>query len=105
MPTRLREVDEPALQTVVERAFRNYSRTHGRAGIRPDKRRAESPSRLPLSLESIQKLTWAPEGRAVLAVVVAQDARGVRYTLAYEMDVSRTQGRWEIAAVQTDPDA
>jgi hypothetical protein len=41
----------------------------------------------------------------VLATVAAQDARGVRYTLAYELDVLREQGRWEVSAVQMDPDA
>ena len=30
---------------------------------------------------------------------------GVQYTLAYELDVLRDQGRWEISAVQMDPDA
>jgi hypothetical protein len=41
----------------------------------------------------------------VIATVQAQDGRGVRYTLAYELDVRTSQGRWEISAVQTDPDA
>jgi len=41
----------------------------------------------------------------VLAVVQAEDARGVRYTLAYEVDVVRAQGRWEISAIEMDPDA
>jgi hypothetical protein len=53
----------------------------------------------------MQRLGWAPGTGAVLATVQAQDARGVRYTLAYELDVVRSQGRWEISAVQTDPDA
>jgi hypothetical protein len=58
-----------------------------------------------LSLESVQRLDWAPGEGAVLAVLQAQDARGTQYTLAYELDVSRVQGRWEISAIQTDPDA
>jgi hypothetical protein len=37
--------------------------------------------------------------------VQAQDARGARYTLAYELDVARVQGRWEVSAIQTNPDA
>ncbi len=53
----------------------------------------------------MQRLDWAPEGSAVLATVQAQDGRGARYTLAYELDVVREQGRWEISAVQVDPDA
>jgi len=66
--------------------------------------RVSLPS-MPLSLESVQRLDWAPEGSSVLAVVQAQDGRGVQYTLAYELDVAREQGRWEVSAVQTDPDA
>jgi hypothetical protein len=58
-----------------------------------------------LSLESVQRLDWAAGGGAVLAVVQAQDARGARYTLAYELDVARVQGRWEVSAIQTNPDA
>ena len=42
-----------------------------------------------LSLESVQRLDWAPGAGAVLAVVQAEDARGARYTLAYELDVAR----------------
>ena len=35
---------------------------------------------------------------------MAQDARGARYTLAYELDVAEVAGRWEVAAIQMDPD-
>ena len=48
---------------------------------------------------------WAEAGRTVTAVVQAQDERGVEYLLAYELDVARQQGRWEVAAIQTDPDS
>ena len=41
----------------------------------------------------------------MLAAVQAQDGRGAQYTLAYELDVARAQGRWEVSAVQMDPDA
>jgi hypothetical protein len=41
----------------------------------------------------------------VLAVVHAYDQRGARYTLAYELDVSAVAGRWEISAIQIDPDS
>jgi len=58
-----------------------------------------------LSLESLQRLDWSPGGGSVIAVVQAQDPRGAQYTLGYELDVSREQGRWEISAVQMDPDA
>jgi hypothetical protein len=58
-----------------------------------------------LSLEAVQRLDWAPGQGAVLAVVQAADARGAQYTLAYELDVADEDGRWEVSAVQMDPDA
>ena len=102
----LREVDEPALATVVGRALRNYLSASG-SELAADLTSSAQIS-LPaaaLSLESVQRLDWAPGEGAVLAVLQAQDARGTQYTLAYELDVSRVQGRWEISAIQTDPDA
>jgi hypothetical protein len=102
----LREVDEPALATVVGRALRNYLSASG-SELAADLTSSAQVS-LPaaaLSLESVQRLDWAPGEGAVLAVLQAQDARGTQYTLAYELDVSRVQGRWEISAIQTDPDA
>lgn len=103
---RLREVDDPSLETVVQRALRNYlaASSSELAADLAVGARVSLPG-LPLSLESMQRLDWAPEGSSVLATVQAQDARGVQYTLAYEMDVVRDQGRWEVSAVQTDPDA
>ncbi len=105
LPQRLREVSEPALATVVERALRNYlgaSPGELASDLTSDARISVPPEAL--SLDAIQRLDWSAEGSAVLAVVQAQDQRGVRYTLAYELDVARAQGRWEISAVQTDPD-
>jgi Conjugative transposon protein TcpC len=102
----LREVVDPALATVVRRVLRNYlaaSSSELEADLASGAR--VSLPDLPLSLESVQRLDWAPAGSSVLATVQAQDARGVQYTLAYELDVVREQGRWEVAAVQTDPDA
>jgi hypothetical protein len=102
----LREVADPPLATVVQRALRNY------LGSSPGELAADltagahvSLPGLRLSLESVEHLDWAPEGSSVLATVQAQDARGVQYTLAYELDVVHTQGRWEISALQTDPDS
>ncbi len=102
----LREVAEPALATVVGRALRNYLSASGSelAADLTNEARVSLPAAA-LSLESVQRLDWAPGAGAVLAVVQAQDARGVRYTLAYELDVARVQGRWEVSAIQTDPDA
>jgi Conjugative transposon protein TcpC len=105
-PARLKEVADPALATVVERALRNY--LSGAAGeLAADLTtgaRVSLPA-LALTLDSVQHLDWSPSGSSVLAVVQAQDARGAQYTLAYELDVVSAAGRWEVAAVQMDPDA
>jgi hypothetical protein len=104
------EVKEPALATVVGRALRNYLSASGSelAADLTDDARVSLPT-APLSLESVQRLDWAPGAgpsmSAVLAVVQANDARGARYTLAYELDVARVQGRWEVSAIQMDPDS
>jgi hypothetical protein len=102
----LREVDEPALATVVGRALRNYLSVSSSelAADLTSNARVSLPAAA-LNLESVQRLDWAPGAGAVLAVVQAQDSRGARYTLAYELDVAQVQGRWEISAIQTDPDA
>jgi hypothetical protein len=102
----LREVAEPALATVVQRVLRNYlaqSSSELEADLTGNAR--VSLPGLQLSLVSMQHLDWAPGEGAVLATVQAQDQRGVQYTLAYELDVVREQGRWEVSAVQVDPDA
>lgn len=101
----LREVANRSLATVVQRVLRNYlaaSAGELEADL-ADGARVSLPTAA-LSLESTQRLDWAPEGNAVLATVRAQDSRGVQYTLAYELNVVRQQGRWEVSAVQTDPD-
>jgi len=105
-PTHLREVEDPVLITVVTRAMRNYlgGSTGELAADLMDGARVSLPG-LELSLESVGRLSWSPGGGSVLAQVQAKDARGVQYTLSYELDVARAQGRWEISAVQMDPDA
>ncbi len=102
----LREVSSPSLATVVQRVLHNYLAASA-SELEADLASGAHVSlpTAPLSLESVQRLDWAPEGNAVLATVRAQDARGVQYTLAYELNVVRQQGRWEISAVQMDPDA
>ncbi len=102
---RLRQVADSELATVVERALRNYlagSASELAADLAPGAR--VSLPGAGLALQSLQSLQWAPGTGAVLAVVQAQDQRGALYTLAYELDVARAQGRWEIAAIQMDPD-
>lgn len=101
-----RQVSEPALATVVERALRNYlagSASELAADLAPGAH--VSLPALGLALQSLQSLQWAPGAGAVLAVVQAQDQRGAQYTLAYELDVARAQGRWEVSAIQMNPDA
>ncbi len=102
---RLREVSQPELTTVVERALRNYlagSSSELAADLAPEAR--VSLPGIELALQSLQSLQWAPGAGAVLALAQAQDQRGASYTLAYELDVLRAQGRWEVSAIQMDPD-
>jgi hypothetical protein len=102
----LREVDDPALDAVVERALRNYlagSATELAADLTAGAQ--ISMPGLVLTLESLQSLQWAPGAGAVIAVVQVEDRRGAHYTLAYELNVAREQGRWEITAIQMDPDS
>lgn len=100
-----REVTDPGLRTVVERALRNYL-ADAPAELAADltsTARVSLPAQA-LSLEAVQRLDFSPEGgQALSATVQAQDARGARYTLAYALDVARAAGRWEIAAIQMDP--
>jgi Conjugative transposon protein TcpC len=103
----LREVTDPALQTVVERALRNYlaGSSAELAADLTSTARVSLPAQA-LSLESVQHLDWSPEGGgAVSAIVVAQDGRGARYTLAYALDVVQVAARWEVGAIQMDPDS
>jgi Conjugative transposon protein TcpC len=101
-----REVSDQALATVVARALRNYlAGASGElaADLTPYAR--VSLPALALTLESLQRISWMPDGKSVLAIAQARDPRGVRYTLAYELDVTLAAGRWEVSAVQVDPDS
>jgi len=104
---RTREVAEPAMQAVVERALRNYlaAAAGELAADLADGARISLPTQR-LSMEGVPRLTWAPTGAdAVDALVQAQDARGVRYTLAYELQMTLLAGRWEVASIQLESDA
>lgn len=101
---RARAVEDRALEAVVRRALANYLASTGSelaADLAPGV--AVAMPALHLQLAGLQRLSWAP-GSAVTAVVQARDRRGTRYTLSYEIDVLRTQGRWEISAIQTVPE-
>ena len=82
-------VEDPQLEVVVRRALANYLSATGSelaADLAPGAHVSLPPNAL--TLESIQRPTWATGG-AVQVVSQAHDARGVRYTLAYELDVAR----------------
>jgi hypothetical protein len=104
-PAGLREVEDPALATVVTRALRNYL-AGAESELAADLSAGAHVS-LPgaaLALQSLDSLDWSQGGRSVLAVVRARDERGAQYTLGYELDVVSSAGRWEVAAIQMDPD-
>jgi hypothetical protein len=104
LPEHLPEVEDPALQTVVARALRNYL-VGAESELDADLSAGAHVSLpgLALALESVQSLDWSTPGRAVLAVVRAHDERGAQYTLGYELDVLSDAGRWEISAIQMNP--
>jgi hypothetical protein len=105
-PARSREVVDPTLATVVQRALHNYlAGSPGELAADLTSGARVSFPGLPLTLVSTQRLDWSSDGRSVVAVVEARDARGVQYTLAYEVDVVQLAGRWEVSALQVDPDA
>jgi len=96
-------IDDLALELVVRRALGNYLSASGSELAADLTVNAEValPAN-PLTLESTTPPTWAA-GSAVQVTAQAKDARGVRYTLTYELDVTRVRGRWEISAIQTNP--
>jgi hypothetical protein len=105
-PPRLSPVADRSLEVVVRRALSNYlsaATAELAADLTEGASVAAPPS--PLRLISAQHPQWAPGGGSVLVVLQAADALGARYTLSYELDVARVQGRWEISAIETDPDA
>jgi Conjugative transposon protein TcpC len=105
-PTHSSAVEDASLATVVKRVLRNYllpSREELAADLKPGARVSLPP--LALRLLSVQRLSWTQDRRSVEATVQTEDARGAQYTLAYELDVAIAQGRWEVSAVQMDPDA
>lgn len=105
-PLEGRGVNDAGLRTVVVRALTNYlapAPSELAADLAPGAK--VSTPRLGLTLESLLSLTWARGTGAVIAVVDAAGAGRGRYTLAYELDVARADGRWEVAAIQMDPNA
>ena len=98
--------DGTALEVVVRRALTNYLAGGGTdlaADLTPGA--SVSPPSVPLQLTAVIRVAWVPRGGSVVATVRATDTRGARYTLDYEIDVAKAQGRWEVSAIQTEPDA
>ncbi len=101
----LRDVDDGALAQVVSRALGNYladSPSELAADLAPGAR--VSLPELGLELAQVSELKWLADRRSVLAEVQATDRRGATYTLAYELDVERVAARWQVSAIQMDPD-
>jgi len=105
-PARLAGVTDASLALVVRRALGNYL-ADSSAELAADLGEGTrvSPPSPGLRLLSLSGLEWAPGGGAVVATARVSGALGARYTLSYEIDVLRSQGRWEITAIETDPDA
>jgi hypothetical protein len=105
-PAHLHEVEEPVLETVVTRALRNYL-ARAESELAADLAagaRVSLPSQT-FALQSLDSLDWSSSRRSVLATLRARDERGGQYTLAYELGVRLSAGRWEISAIQTNPDS
>jgi len=105
LPPHAAAVTDAGLTAVARRALRNYLASS------PEELAADlsegadvSVPRFPLTLETLQSLAWCEDRRSVLAVVQARDVRGARYTLGYELDVVDFEGRWEVSAVEMEPE-
>ena len=102
----LPQLTDSGLEVVVTRALRNYlagASSNLAADLTPGAR--VSPPAQPLTLDDVAALNWSSADQSVLAQVVATDARGAQYTLTYELAVAREQSRWEVSAIEIDPDA
>lgn len=105
-PAHLHEVEDPALETVVVRALHNYL-ARAESELAADLAagaRVSLPAQM-FALQSLDSLDWSSSGRSVLVTLRARDERGTQYTLAYELGVRLSAGRWEISAIQINPDS
>lgn len=98
------EVQDASLRTVLARALRNYlapAPSNLAADLAPGAN--VSPPVQGLALEALQSLTWAIDRHdAVVALVTAVGPGGARYTLAYEVAIRESAGRWEVTAIQAE---
>jgi hypothetical protein len=101
----LKNVEDASLSTVIDRALSNYlSGSASELAADLSSEAQVSLPGMPLTLQSVSQLKWLPGHESVIAVANAKDQRGAQYTLTYELDVSYQQGRWEISAIQMNPD-
>jgi hypothetical protein len=107
-PSRAGDLDGAALPTltnaavtaVLERAARNYIDSSS-DNLAADLASGATvvPVEAGLTLRSVVRLAVEPSG-AVLATLLAADARSDLFTLAYEFSVRQIGGRWEITRIQ-----
>jgi hypothetical protein len=101
----LPDVREPALVALVRRVLSGYlakSPSGVTADLSPGA--SVSPPVVRLQLQAVGRLQWGWREGWVLASVRALDSRGVTHTLTCELEVHRVEGRWEVAAIQSNPD-
>lgn len=97
------QVEDQGLETVVSRGLRNYL-TGEAANLRADLT-AEAVVSLPpqpLTVGSIDPVTWLVPRRTVAVQVDAKDRQGAELTLTYQIGVVRSD-RWYIDSIQVDP--
>jgi hypothetical protein len=90
-----------AVIAVLDRAARNYVNSSS-DNLAADLATGATvvPVEAGLTLRSLLRLAVEPSG-AVLATLLAADARGDLFTLAYEFTVRQIGGRWEITRIQS----
>ncbi len=93
-------VTNSAVVAVLDRALGNY------VGSSPENLAADlapgalvDPAAPGLSLRNILRLAVEPSGN-VLATLIARDAVGDEFTLAYELSLRELSGRWEITRIE-----
>lgn len=99
------DVDDDALEAVIERALRNYLLgPRGAENLLADLTddAVVSPPAEGLQLTAVNGLSWSDPGATVAASVTATGADGATYRLAYELDVVQ-RDRWQVAAIQFVP--
>jgi hypothetical protein len=99
-----RDVEDPELRAVSERAVRNYLAGESRnlAADLADDATVALPARR-LAVEAVESITWS-RGHRVAVQVRATEARAATWTLRYELAVVRRE-RWYVRSVHVNPDS